>query len=99
MSSTTYRRHRIHTTQLTSGVWVASVVALGGSVEHLRRDFPTHAEAVKGAEQAIEENTSEETGHPGDQSRPPTCPPLPAVAGQVPQLRLDLRDPRPPGRS
>ena len=58
-TSTEYRQPHIHTLQLTSGVWVAPVVAPGGSVEHLRGDFPTHADAVKGAKQAIDGKIAE----------------------------------------
>jgi hypothetical protein len=54
-----YRQHRIHTLRLVSGVWVASVVAPGGTVEHLRGDFPTHEDAVEGAEQYIDGKIAE----------------------------------------
>ena len=61
-TSAIYRQHHIHTRLLTSGVWVASVVAPGGSVEHLRGDFPTHEDAVKGAKQSIDRTMAERTG-------------------------------------
>jgi hypothetical protein len=58
-TNTTYRQHHIHTLRLISGVWVASVVAPGGNVEHLRGDFPTHEDAVKGAKQSIDRTRAE----------------------------------------
>jgi hypothetical protein len=53
-----YRNHRIHTSQLFSGVWVASVVHFGArdsGVESVRGEYRTHDEAVSAAKRHIEQ--------------------------------------------
>lgn len=53
-----YRKHRIHTSQLFSGVWVASVVHLGAQgplTETVPGDYRTHEEAVEAAKRHSEQ--------------------------------------------
>jgi hypothetical protein len=59
-----YRNHRIHTSLLFSGVWVASVVHFGArdsGVERVRGEYPTHDEAVLAAKQHIEQEAEQQT--------------------------------------
>jgi len=57
-----YKRHRIHITQLLSGVWVVSVVKLGRGrelgggppVERIRGEYGSEAEAVSAAKQHVD---------------------------------------------
>ena len=61
-----YKHHRIHTTQLLSGVWVASIVRLGAAadgtrvgggppVERIRGEYPSQGEAVSAAKQYVDQ--------------------------------------------
>ncbi|HSB81391.1 MAG TPA: hypothetical protein VLM91_21640 [Candidatus Methylomirabilis sp.] len=53
-----YRKHRIHTSELFSGVWVASVVHLGAQgsgVEAVPGEYQTHEAAVEAAKRHIEQ--------------------------------------------
>jgi hypothetical protein len=67
-----YRQHRIHTTQLFSGVWVAAVVRLGAdpppgersagpSVEHLRGEHSSEGEAIAAARDYIDQQPEDTT--------------------------------------
>ena len=58
-TSALYRQHRIHVSQLHSGVWVASVVARGGRVVHLQNEFATHDEALCAAEKQVDDRLSD----------------------------------------
>ncbi len=55
-----HRNHRIHSSRLFSGVWVVSIVAPGGKVEHLRGEFPSQAQAVYAAKQQIDTAADEQ---------------------------------------
>jgi len=53
-----YRKHRIHTTHLGSGVWVTSVVHFGAQdsgVETVRGEYQNHEEAVTAAKRHIDQ--------------------------------------------
>ncbi len=53
-----YKRHRIHVTELPSGVWVASAVHLGApgsGVERIRGEYATKAEAIIAAKMEIDQ--------------------------------------------
>ena len=53
-----YRHHRIHTSYLFSGVWVAAVVHFGArdsGVETVRGEYGTHDEALSAAKRYIEQ--------------------------------------------
>ncbi len=63
-----YKRHRIHTSQLASGVWLVSIVRLGAvrtdtrpgegpPVERIPGDFPSQGEAVSAAKAYIDQIT------------------------------------------
>ena len=59
-----YKKHRIHTARLFSGVWVASVVhfgAKGSGVETVRGEYQTHEEAVSAAKRHIEQEEEQQT--------------------------------------
>ncbi len=50
-----YQGCRVHTSRLESKAWVASVVAPGGGVEHLRGEFRSQEEAIRAAKTHIDE--------------------------------------------
>jgi len=65
-----YRQHRIHTTRLVSGLWVAAVVRLGASlppgqghagppVEHLRGEHPSEVEAIAAARDYLDRQATD----------------------------------------
>jgi hypothetical protein len=56
-----HKQHRIHISRLFSGVWVASVVALGGKVEHIQGEFSTHELALRAAREYIDRQTVQKT--------------------------------------
>ena len=59
-----YKKHRIHTTRLFSGVWVASVVhfgAKGSGVETVRGEYQTRDEAVAAAKRHIDKEEEQAT--------------------------------------
>ncbi len=57
-----HRNHRIHSSRLFSGVWVVSIVAPGGKVEHLRGEFPSQAQALEAATRHIDSEFHTTTG-------------------------------------
>ncbi len=46
---------RIHASRLESGVWVASVVAPGGTVKHIRGEFHSQDAAINAARRDIDD--------------------------------------------
>ena len=59
MTNGMYKNRRIHTSRLFSGVWVASIVAPGGSVTHVRGEFISHEQALQAAEESIDQKDQE----------------------------------------
>ena len=59
-----FQRHRIHISQLVSGVYVVSIVHFGAQdsgVENLRGEYRTREEAMAAAKQHIEEEGNHQT--------------------------------------
>jgi hypothetical protein len=54
-----HKNRRIHTSCLFSGVWVASIVAPGGSVDHIPGEFPSHGQALQAAKESIDQKDQE----------------------------------------
>ncbi len=58
-SITEYQGCRIHTSQLQSGVWVASIVAPGSIVHHVRDEFESFEQAIASAKAYIDHHGRE----------------------------------------
>ncbi len=56
-----YRGCRIHASRLVSETWVASVVARGAIVHHVRGEFESHRHAVDAAKQQIDQLSEHKT--------------------------------------
>jgi hypothetical protein len=61
-TSEAYKQHRIHTSRLFSGVWVASIVAPGGGVEHIRGEFRDQESALQAARELIDRQMEQDHG-------------------------------------
>ncbi len=56
---TEYEGCRIHTSQLNSGVWVASIVAPGSKVHHVQGEFELNVHAILAAKRYIDKHGKE----------------------------------------
>ena len=54
-SITEYQGRRIHTSRLESGTWVASIVAPGSVVQHVRGEFDSSTQAILAAKRQIDQ--------------------------------------------
>jgi hypothetical protein len=53
--TTMHQDCRIHTSRLESGKWVASFVAPGGKVDHIRGEFASQDAAIRAAKEQIDQ--------------------------------------------
>ncbi len=55
-SITEHRGGRIHVSRLESGTWVASIVAPGGIVVHVRGEYESYEQAFEAAKTSIDQS-------------------------------------------